>query len=51
MLSDGNSVILSLTCVGKLFAQAFEERDPACLSYCSALLYLKVCCSCFVNYL
>ncbi|KAJ0463012.1 putative serine O-acetyltransferase [Helianthus annuus] len=21
--------------------QAFKERDPSCLSYCSALLYLK----------
>ncbi|KAL6220790.1 hypothetical protein ACLB2K_008545 [Fragaria x ananassa] len=25
----------------RLDVQAFEERDPACLSYCSALLYLK----------
>ncbi|XP_024177788.1 serine acetyltransferase 4 [Rosa chinensis] len=25
----------------RLDVQAFKERDPACLSYCSALLYLK----------
>ncbi|EEF40688.1 Serine acetyltransferase, putative [Ricinus communis] len=25
----------------RLDAQAFKDRDPACLSYCSALLYLK----------
>ncbi|MFS7965289.1 putative serine O-acetyltransferase [Helianthus anomalus] len=24
-----------------IFPQAFKERDPSCLSYCSALLYLK----------
>ena len=24
------------------FLQAFKDRDPACLSYCSVLLYLKV---------
>ncbi|RDY03041.1 putative serine acetyltransferase 2, partial [Mucuna pruriens] len=28
----------------RLDVQAFKDRDPACLSYCSALLYMKVVC-------
>lgn len=52
VLSDGNSLLLFLTCGRLLFPQAFKDRDPACLSYCSALLYMKVFCSCAaVSYL
>ncbi|XP_052197683.1 serine acetyltransferase 2-like [Diospyros lotus] len=30
-----------IKCAIRLDVQAFKDRDPACLSYCSALLYLK----------